>query len=105
MGVHVSFVRSTVLDRWTPDQLLFMVAGGNSNAATFFKAKGWVDSSAGASDASTAAQNEKYLSKAAVAYKAHLEKEITLVLLHSFFSLLAFVSIHRLITHLSRMLL
>lgn len=72
MGVHITFVRSTVLDRWTVDQLLNMVAGGNNTAASFFKQKGWVDDK-GSSDGN---QNEKYVSKAAVAYKAHLEKEI-----------------------------
>lgn len=71
MGVHISFVRSTVLDRWSPDQILNMVVGGNTNAAAFFKSKGWHDSEG---DDSKSVQ--KYTSKAAIAYRAHLEKEV-----------------------------
>lgn len=108
--MHISFVRSTVLDKcqqtqtaadassrigcrqgcsrlilvWiyssvccplccagTADQMLLMVVGGNANAAAYFKAKGWNDDS-GADSQSGA----KFTSKAAVAYKAHLEKEV-----------------------------
>eukprot|EP00727_Mastigamoeba_balamuthi_P001003 m51a1_g1090 hypothetical protein (190) ;mRNA; r:57578-58381 len=35
-GVHVSFVRSLTLDKWTPKQLEFMKRGGNTRARCFF---------------------------------------------------------------------
>ena len=60
-----------LLGHRTPDQLLNMVVGGNGNAANFFKAKGWSDD--GGSDTQSGA---KFTSKAAIAYKAHLEKEV-----------------------------
>ncbi|KAF7457234.1 putative GTPase activating protein for Arf family protein [Cryptosporidium felis] len=37
MGVHISFVRSIDLDRFTPSQLARMSIGGNSRARNFFK--------------------------------------------------------------------
>lgn len=69
MGVHISFVRSTVLDRWTVDQLLSMVVGGNEACHSWFKSKGWTDEG-------NTNHEAKYTSKAAVSYKQHLEKEI-----------------------------
>ena len=48
-----------------------MVCGGNGNAAAYFKAKGWNDD--GGADAQSGA---KFTSKAALAYRAHLEKEV-----------------------------
>ena len=33
LGVHLSFVRSTTLDKWTPHQMHRMVLGGNAAAA------------------------------------------------------------------------
>lgn len=68
MGVHISFVRSTVLDKWNPEQLMCMMAGGNDKAHAYFKQHGWVDEGA---DKRTA----KFTSRAATQYKAHLEKE------------------------------
>lgn len=37
MGVHISFVRSSDLDKFTPSQLLRMDIGGNSRARNYFK--------------------------------------------------------------------
>ncbi|XP_042452084.1 probable ADP-ribosylation factor GTPase-activating protein AGD8 [Zingiber officinale] len=67
LGVHVSFVRSTNLDSWTPEQLKTMVFGGNNRAQVFFKQHGWADG--GKTDA-------KYTSRAAELYKQILSKEV-----------------------------
>ncbi|XP_074585111.1 putative ADP-ribosylation factor GTPase-activating protein AGD8 isoform X2 [Curcuma longa] len=67
LGVHISFVRSTNLDSWTPEQLKTMVFGGNNRAQVFFKQHGWTDG--GKTDA-------KYTSRAAELYKQILSKEV-----------------------------
>ncbi|XP_058191146.1 probable ADP-ribosylation factor GTPase-activating protein AGD8 [Rhododendron vialii] len=67
LGVHVSFVRSTNLDSWTPEQLKIMTFGGNNRAQVFFKQHGWSDG--GKIDA-------KYTSRAAELYRQLLAKEV-----------------------------
>ncbi|RDX97673.1 putative ADP-ribosylation factor GTPase-activating protein AGD8, partial [Mucuna pruriens] len=67
LGVHVSFVRSTNLDSWSPEQLRTMSFGGNNRARYFFKQHGWTDG--GKIEA-------KYTSKAAELYKQILSKEV-----------------------------
>ncbi|XP_047329424.1 probable ADP-ribosylation factor GTPase-activating protein AGD8 [Impatiens glandulifera] len=67
LGVHVSFVRSTNLDSWTPEQLKMMSFGGNSRAHVFFRQHGWIDG--GKIEA-------KYTSRAAELYRQLLAKEI-----------------------------
>ncbi|KAK7366934.1 hypothetical protein VNO80_08937 [Phaseolus coccineus] len=67
LGVHVSFVRSTNLDMWSPEQLKTMSLGGNNRARNFFKQHGWTDD--GKTDA-------KYTSRAAELYKNILSKEV-----------------------------
>jgi ADP-ribosylation factor GTPase-activating protein 2/3 len=68
MGVHVSFARSTVLDKWTQDHLLNMVAGGNQKARDFFVSRGLNESGADR-------RIEKYTSRVGQLYKTHLSKE------------------------------
>lgn len=65
MGVHISFVRSTVLDSFTLDQLRIMKVGGNGTASEYFKQYG---GSMGKEAKS------KYTSKAALMYKEKLVK-------------------------------
>jgi ADP-ribosylation factor GTPase-activating protein 2/3 len=66
MGVHISFIRSTELDLWRPDQISRMIAGGNQTAATFFKSKG--------EETENVPPREKYTGKAAKLYKVQLDK-------------------------------
>ncbi|RAL52117.1 hypothetical protein DM860_014944 [Cuscuta australis] len=68
LGVHISFVRSTNLDSWTPEQLKMMYFGGNNRAQVFFKQHGWTDG--GKIEA-------KYTSRAAELYKQQLSKEVS----------------------------
>uniref|UniRef100_A0A2P2LQ95 Arf gtpase-activating protein n=1 Tax=Rhizophora mucronata TaxID=61149 RepID=A0A2P2LQ95_RHIMU len=67
LGVHVSFVRSTNLDSWTPEQLKTMCFGGNNRAQVFFKQHGWTDG--GKIEA-------KYTSRVADLYRQLLSKEV-----------------------------
>ncbi|KAL2901441.1 ADP-ribosylation factor GTPase-activating protein AGD10 [Bienertia sinuspersici] len=67
LGVHISFVRSTNLDSWSPEQLKTMFFGGNNRAQTFFKQHGWTDG--GKIEA-------KYTSRAADLYRQILSKEV-----------------------------
>ncbi|KAM7525429.1 hypothetical protein LguiA_015331 [Lonicera macranthoides] len=67
LGVHISFVRSTNLDSWTPEQLKIMSFGGNNRAQVFFKQHGWTDG--GKIEA-------KYTSRAADLYRQLLAKEV-----------------------------
>jgi stromal membrane-associated protein len=39
MGTHISFIRSVSLDRWKPEEISFVQAMGNSNAALIWEAK------------------------------------------------------------------
>ncbi|KAJ2245728.1 ADP-ribosylation factor GTPase activating protein, ER-Golgi transport [Coemansia sp. RSA 455] len=71
MGVHISFVRSTVLDSWTWSQLRAMKVGGNGNAAVFWRQNG---SARALSGGSTVDAKSKYTGRTAQLYKAHLQK-------------------------------
>ncbi|CDH56524.1 arf gtpase-activating protein [Lichtheimia corymbifera JMRC:FSU:9682] len=66
MGVHISFVRSTVLDSWTWDQLRLMAVGGNQAATEYFSKNMTTGSSKDA--------KAKYTSRAGQQYKKLLEK-------------------------------
>lgn len=65
LGVHITFVRSVDLDEWTQRQVDAMRIGGNDNAKKFFSKHGCTEKSA---------NEKKYTSKAAVAYRAELAK-------------------------------
>ncbi|KAL1332235.1 hypothetical protein HN51_061079 [Arachis hypogaea] len=67
LGVHISFVRSTNLDSWSPEQLKMMSFGGNNRAQVFFKQHGWNE------DGKIEA---KYTSRAADMYRKLLSKEV-----------------------------
>eukprot|EP01018_Ginkgo_biloba_P034792 Gb_36242 [translate_table: standard] len=67
LGVHISFVRSTNLDSWTPEQLKVMSLGGNGRGHTFFKQHGWTDGGK---------IESKYTSRAAELYRQLLAKEV-----------------------------
>eukprot|EP00668_Euglena_longa_P048303 GGOE01065371.1.p1 GENE.GGOE01065371.1~~GGOE01065371.1.p1 ORF type:complete len:338 (+),score=26.49 GGOE01065371.1:81-1094(+) len=62
MGVHITFVRSTVLDTWDEEQVKRMELGGNGRARAYFKQHGVQD------------LKSKYNSLAAKQYKAQLDK-------------------------------
>ena len=68
LGVHLSFVRSTTLDAWSPDQLRLMHLGGNGRARAFFKQHGWDGLGADKVEA-------KYTSRAATLYRAALARD------------------------------
>jgi ADP-ribosylation factor GTPase-activating protein 2/3 len=68
MGVHTTFVRSVDLDEWTQRQIDAMRLGGNGNAKTFFRKHGLSEMHGKI--------EKKYQSRAAVAYKAELAKQV-----------------------------
>ncbi|CAM9226208.1 unnamed protein product, partial [Hapterophycus canaliculatus] len=67
MGVHVTFVRSIELDKWKPSEMEAMKRGGNGNARAFFRSHGITDMDK---------SEQKYHSRAAKMYRAHLKKAI-----------------------------
>lgn len=75
MGVHITFVRSSNLDTWSPKRLKRMIASGNGNCQEFFNRHGW----------KKAGKREdilkKYTSRAAKQYKIHLDQAIKSVVL------------------------
>eukprot|EP00922_Rhytidocystis_sp_ex-Travisia-forbesii_P021755 GHVS01031857.1.p1 GENE.GHVS01031857.1~~GHVS01031857.1.p1 ORF type:complete len:455 (+),score=149.57 GHVS01031857.1:94-1365(+) len=66
MGTHVSFVRSTEMDKFSPEQLLRIELGGNGKARLFFRDHGLLDGK----------HIEYQTSRVAVKYKQHLDKEV-----------------------------
>ncbi|KAL7319641.1 ADP-ribosylation factor GTPase activating protein, ER-Golgi transport, variant 2 [Mucor circinelloides] len=66
LGVHISFVRSTVLDSWNWEQLRMMKVGGNQAASEFFSKNG---GSMNTNDA-----RMKYTSRTGQQYKELLAK-------------------------------
>ncbi|EWC47232.1 hypothetical protein DRE_03351 [Drechslerella stenobrocha 248] len=68
LGVHISFVRSTVLDQWTWDQLRLMKVGGNKAIQEYFIDNG------GSAALSSKDGKVKYTSNAANKYKEEIKK-------------------------------
>jgi ADP-ribosylation factor GTPase-activating protein 2/3 len=64
MGVHVTFVRSAVLDSWKPEDAYRMALGGNAEARKYFKQHGIFDS------------KSKYTTVAAQMYKKLLDRRV-----------------------------
>jgi len=73
MGVHISFVRSTILDSWKLNQLRTMKLGGNTNAKLFFRKHG-KGGGGGDGDGKYTNPKEKYMSETAQMYKFHLQQ-------------------------------
>ncbi|KAI8637081.1 hypothetical protein BD408DRAFT_447932 [Parasitella parasitica] len=66
LGVHISFVRSTVLDSWSWEQLRMMKVGGNQAASEYFSKNG--------AGTNTNDARIKYTSKTGQQYKELLAK-------------------------------
>ncbi|RPA87553.1 ArfGap-domain-containing protein [Ascobolus immersus RN42] len=68
LGVHISFVRSTILDQWQWEQLRIMKVGGNASATKFFQSHG------GSAALASKDPKTKYTHSAAVKYKEELKR-------------------------------
>ncbi|KAL0638432.1 ADP-ribosylation factor GTPase activating protein, ER-Golgi transport [Maublancomyces gigas] len=68
LGVHISFVRSTVLDQWQWEQLRTMKVGGNESAIKYFQSHG------GSAALASKDPKVKYESNTATKYKEELKK-------------------------------
>lgn len=66
MGTHVSFVRSTEMDKFSPEQLLRVELGGNGKARLFFRDHGVLDGK----------HIDYQTSRVAAKYRQHLDKEV-----------------------------
>eukprot|EP00439_Symbiodinium_sp_Y106_P052108 s4488_g6.t5 len=70
LGVHLSFVRSLAMDRWTPSQLRRMELGGSLRFRAFLAPFGLGDSSGAGSSC-----HARYSSRAASYYRRRLDAE------------------------------
>lgn len=69
LGTHLSFVRSTMFDGWTKDQMKYMSLGGNGRARAFFRNHG-IESTRREDI------NTKYRSRAAELYREQLKTDV-----------------------------
>ena len=70
MGVHISFVKSANMDKWTSEELdVFRCSQGNAKARLFFAQHGWQDNERGRIA-------QKYTSRAAGLYRNILTREV-----------------------------
>lgn len=67
-GVHISFVRSVDMDKFTPEQMIMMGVGGNNKAREYFKMHGM-------GKASESGRPPDYGSKVAQRYRQQIEKD------------------------------
>jgi len=67
-GVHLTFVRSTLLDTWNAKQIKLMQLGGNDNSRNFFRQHGFED------QVDQGKLFQKYNSRAAEQYRNKLKK-------------------------------
>jgi ADP-ribosylation factor GTPase-activating protein 2/3 len=67
-GVHISFVRSADMDKFTVEQLSMMAVGGNTKAREYFKKQGM-------GPTSESGKPINYNSNAALRYRQQIEKE------------------------------
>ena len=72
LGTHLSFVRSTDMDKWKAEHLEAMVQGGNDKARKFFTSHGWASAEGDKEDFES-----KYKSRAARMYHKKLYASIT----------------------------
>ena len=73
LGTHLSFVRSTDMDKWKAEHLEAMVQGGNDKARKFFTSHGWASLDGKKEDFES-----KYKSRAARMYHKKLYASINL---------------------------
>ncbi|KAL0478266.1 ADP-ribosylation factor GTPase-activating protein [Acrasis kona] len=66
LGVHLSFVRSPIYDKWSDEQVQFILNGGNSKARAYFRQHG----------IATLEAKQKYESVAAKQYKSTLREVV-----------------------------
>merc|ERR1719359_2250526 len=71
-GVHISFVRSADMDKFTVDQMAMMAVGGNAKARDYFKKHGM-------GRTSETGKPIAYASNAALKYRQQVEKDAHLV--------------------------
>lgn len=70
LGVHVSFVRSVVMDSWSDEQVRRMEAGGNASLNAFLD-RYCPDSFSGSADVA-----KKYSTQAAMVYREKLDSAV-----------------------------
>lgn len=70
LGTHITFVRSVVMDTWSPRDLAAMTVGGNGKARAFFKDHGWAAADGGGFLA------DRYTGRVGQLYRAHLDKAV-----------------------------
>lgn len=72
LGTHITFVRSSTMDKWTVPHLKRMLVSGNGKAAEYFRKHGWREDSGQRSRSIEA----KYTHKAAKLYRTEIDKTV-----------------------------